>query len=96
MSLKPRNDKVIVKPKEEETTTAGGIVLAPSASKEKPQQGVVISVGEGRLKDDGSRVAIDLSAGDEVLYAKYSGTEFKLEGEDYLVLSESDILAVIA
>ena len=95
MSLKPRNDKVIVKPKEEETTSAGGIVLAPSANKDKPQSGVVVSVGEGKLKEDGGRIAIDLKAGDEVLYAKYSGTEFKLEGEDYLVLSESDILAVV-
>ena len=96
MSLKPRNDKVIVRPKEEETTTSGGIVLAPSANKDKPQQGVVTAVGEGKLKENGSREPIDLKEGDEVLYAKYSGTEFKIDGVEYLVLSESDILAVVS
>ena len=95
MKLKPRNDRVVVRPDEEETTTSGGIVLAPSASKEKPLRGVVVAVGEGKLKEDGTRIAMDIKVGNKVLYAKYSGTEFKFKGEDMLVLKEDDVIALI-
>ena len=93
--LTPRNDRVVVRPKPEETTTAGGIMLAPASNKDKPQQGVVVAVGPGKKLDDGSVVAVDLKEGDTVVYAKYSGTDFKLDGEDMLVLREDDIIAII-
>ena len=94
-TLKPLGDRVVVKVRGKEETTASGIVL-PDTSTEKPQEGTVLSVGPGRVLDNGNRVALDVKDGDTVLFAKYSGTEVKLEGEDYLVLRESDILAVIA
>jgi chaperonin GroES len=87
-------DRVVVKPKGREETTRGGIVL-PDTAGEKPQQGEVLSVGPGRLLDNGKRVELDVKAGDTVLFAKYSGTEFKLEDEEYLILNERDVLAVI-
>jgi chaperonin GroES len=87
-------DRVVVKPKGREETTKSGIVLPDTAS-EKPQQGEVVSVGPGRLLDNGKRVELDVKVGDTVLFAKYSGTEFKLEDDDLLVLSERDVLAVI-
>ena len=93
-SLKPMGDRVVVKPKGREEQTRSGIVL-PDTAGEKPQQGEVLSVGPGRLLDNGKRVELDLKVGDTVLFAKYSGTEFKLEEDDLLVLSERDILAVI-
>ena len=93
-SLKPMGDRVVVKPKGRDEQTRGGIIL-PDTSTEKPQQGEVLSVGPGRRLDNGSLVALDLKVGDTVLFAKYSGTEFKLEEDDLLVLSERDILAVI-
>ena len=93
-SLKPMGDRVVVKPKGREEKTRGGIIL-PDTATEKPQQGEVLSVGPGRLLDNGKRVELDLKVGDTVLFAKYSGTEFKLEEDDLLVLSERDILAVI-
>ena len=92
MKLKPLGDRLIVKPIEEEETTASGIVL-PDTAKEKPQKGKVLAVGDGALKEDGSRQPIDVSEGDEVLYSKYGGTEVTVEGEDLLVLKETDILA---
>ena len=92
--LKPMGDRVVVKPKTREETTKSGIVLPDTAS-ERPQQGEVLSVGPGRLLDNGKRVDIDIRQGDTVLFAKYSGTEFKLEDEDLLILSERDVLAVI-
>ena len=95
MKLKPLGDRVIVKAIEEEETTASGIVL-PDTAKEKPQRGTVIAVGEGRRDEDGNRIPMDVAAGNEVLFAKYSGTEFKLDDEDLLILSEKDILAVVA
>ena len=95
MKLKPLGDRLIVKPIEEEETTASGIVL-PDTAKEKPQRGEVIAVGDGRYDDDGEkRIPLDVQAGDKVLYSKYGGTEIKVEGEDLLVLRESDVLAKI-
>jgi chaperonin GroES len=95
MKLKPLGDRLIVKAVEEEETTASGIVL-PDTAKEKPQRGKVLAVGDGKVSDDGKRVPIDVSDGDEVLYSKYGGTEITVDGEDLLVLRESDVLAVVA
>jgi chaperonin GroES len=95
MKLKPLGDRLIVKAVEEEETTASGIVL-PDTAKEKPQRGKVLAVGEGKVSDDGKRVPIDVSDGDEVLYSKYGGTEITVDGEDLLVLRESDVLAKVA
>ena len=95
MKLKPLGDRVIVKAVEEEETTASGIVL-PDTAKEKPQRGKVLAVGDGKVADDGKRVPIDVSDGDEVLYSKYGGTEITIDGEDLLVLRESDVLAKVA
>jgi chaperonin GroES len=92
MKLKPLSDRLIVRAIEEEETTASGIVL-PDTAKEKPQKGTVLAVGDGKLDDDGKRIPPDLKKGDEVLYSKYGGTEIKVEGEDLLVLRESDVLA---
>jgi chaperonin GroES len=95
MKLKPLGDRLIVKAVDEEETTASGIVL-PDTAKEKPQRGKVLAVGDGKVADDGKRVPIDVSDGDEVLYSKYGGTEITVDGEDLLVLRESDVLAVVA
>ena len=92
--LKPMGDRVVVKPKTREETTKSGLVL-PDTATERPQQGDVLSVGPGRVLDNGTRVQMDVKQGDTVLFAKYSGTEFKLEDEDLLILSERDVLAVI-
>ncbi len=92
--LKPMGDRVVVKPQSRQKTTRGGIVLPDTAS-ERPQQGEVLSVGPGRSLENGKRVAMDLKTGDAVLFAKYSGTEFKLADEDLLLLSERDVLAVV-
>jgi len=92
MKLKPLGERLIVKPIEEEETTAGGIVL-PDTAKEKPQKGRVVAVGDGAINQDGSRRPLDVSEGDEVLYSKYGGNDIVLEGEDLLVLKESDVLA---
>ena len=94
MNLKPLGDRLIVKATEEEETTASGIVL-PDTAKEKPQRGKVLAVGDGKFGDDNERVPIDVSEGDEVLYSKYGGTEINIEGEDLLVLRESDVLAKV-
>ncbi len=93
--LRPLGDRVVIRPVKREEVTRSGIVL-PDTAQEKPQRGVVVAKGNGRTLDNGSVVAIDLSEGDEVLYAKYAGTEFKVEDEELLVVSEKDILAVIA
>lgn len=93
MTLKPLADRVVVKPIEQEEKTAGGIVI-PDTAKERPQEGEVIAVGEGKLLDNGERVAPQVKVGDRVLYAKYGGTEVKVGGVDYLILRESDILAI--
>ncbi len=92
--LRPVGDRVVVKPAAKEEVTKSGIVI-PDTAKEKPQEGIVIAVGSGRLLDNGDRAPVDLREGDRVLFAKYGGTEFKLDGEEYLVLKENDILAVI-
>ncbi|HYX49083.1 MAG TPA: co-chaperone GroES [Ktedonobacteraceae bacterium] len=92
--IRPVGDRVVVKPAAKEEITKSGIVI-PDTAKEKPQEGTVIAVGGGRLLDNGDRAPIDLREGDRVLFAKYGGTEFKLDGEEYLVLKENDILAVI-
>jgi chaperonin GroES len=95
MKLKPLGDRLIVKAVEEEETTASGIVL-PDTAKEKPQKGKVLAVGDGKWDEDGEkRVPLDVQEGDEVLYSKYGGTEIKVDGEDLLVLRESDVLAKV-
>lgn len=90
--LRPLGDRVIVKPTEKEDMTSGGIYV-PETAKEKPQEGEVIAVGPGHVQDDGNRSPMDVAAGDRVIYAKYAGTEFKIEDEKLLILSEKDILA---
>ena len=96
MKLKPLGDRVVVQPVEEEETTASGIVL-PDTAKEKPQRGKVVAVGEGKWDEDGEkRIPLDVAEGDEVLYSKYGGTEITVEGDDLLVLRESDVLAKVA
>ena len=92
--IRPVGDRVVVKPAAKEEVTKSGIVI-PDTAKEKPQEGTVIAVGSGRLLENGDRAAIELREGDRVLFAKYGGTEFKLDGEEYLVLKENDILAVV-
>jgi chaperonin GroES len=94
LKLKPLGDRLVVKPATREETTASGIVL-PDTAKEKPQRGTIIAVGKGRRDDDGDRIPMDVSVGDTVLFAKYAGTEFKFEDEEYLILSEKDILAKV-
>jgi len=95
MNLKPLGDRLIVEPIEQEEMTASGIVL-PETAKEKPMQGKVLAAGPGARKDDGSRAELDVQVGDTVLYAKYAGTEVKIDGNKYLILKESDILAIVA
>jgi chaperonin GroES len=94
MKLQPLGDRVVVRPSDREETTKSGIVI-PDTAKEKPQRGTVIAVGAGRRDDDGKRIPLDVAVGNEVLFAKYGGTEFKLDDEDLLVLSERDILAIV-
>ena len=94
VSIKPLEDRIVVQANEAETTTASGIVI-PDTAKEKPQEGTVLSVGPGAFDNDGKRVPIDVKAGDKVLYAKYAGTEFKIEGDELLILSAKDILAIV-
>jgi chaperonin GroES len=95
MNLKPLGDRLIVEPIEQEEVTASGIVL-PETAKEKPMQGKVLAAGPGARKDDGSRAELDVSVGDTVLYAKYAGTEVKIDTNKYLILKETDILAIVA
>lgn len=92
--LQPLGDRMVVKPATREETTKSGLLL-PDTAKEKPQRGSIVSVGEGRRDDDGKRIPMDVKAGDEVLFAKYAGTEFKLEDEELLILSEKDVLAIV-
>ena len=91
-TIKPLADRVLVKPIERETVSKGGIVL-PDTVKEKPQEGKVIAVGDGKLSDDGKRVPLDVKVGDVVIYSKYGGTEIKVDEEELMILRESDILA---
>lgn len=94
ISLKPLGNRVVVEPIEEEEITAGGIVL-PETAKEKPQKGKILSVGPGERDDEGDRIPLDVKEGDMVLFAKYAGTEIKLEGKKLLIMRESDLLAII-
>jgi chaperonin GroES len=94
VKLDPMGDRVVVQPASREETTKSGIVI-PDTAKEKPQRGTVIAVGKGRRDDDGERIPLDVEVGDMVLFAKYAGTEFRHEDEDYLILSEKDILAKV-
>ena len=92
--LRPLGDRVVIKPTPREEMTKSGIVL-PDTAKEKPQEGEILAVGPGKTLDDGSREAMDVSIGDKVLYAKYAGTEFKVESDELLILSQKDILAIV-
>ena len=92
--LRPLGDRVVIQPTPREDMTKSGIVL-PDTAKEKPQEGKVIAAGPGRILDDGKREAMDIKKGDKVLYAKYAGTEFKLDGEELLIVSQKDILAIV-
>ena len=94
VSIKPLEDRIVVKTLEAETTTASGLVI-PDTAKEKPQEGEVVAVGPGRFDDNGNRVPLDVSVGDKVIYSKYGGTEVKYSGEEFLILSARDVLAVI-
>jgi len=94
LNLKPLGNRLVVEPLEAEEVTAGGIVL-PETAKEKPQKGVVLSIGPGERDDKGKRIEMDVKAGDTVLYAKYAGTEIKVDGKKLLILKENDILAII-
>jgi chaperonin GroES len=93
--LKPLGDRIVIELVESEEKTASGIVL-PDSAKEKPQEGKVVAVGTGRVLDNGERVALEVSAGDRIIFSKYAGTEVKYEGNEYLIVRENDILAVIA
>jgi chaperonin GroES len=94
MKLKPLGDRLVVEPRERESTTASGLVL-PETAKEKPQEGEVIAVGPGRRDEDGDRIEMDVKVGDIVLYAKYGGTEVKIDDKKLLILKESDVLAIV-
>jgi len=94
VTLRPLGDRVVVKPKPKDEMTSSGIVLPDTAS-DKPQEGSVLSVGPGRVLDNGKRLEMEVKAGDAVLFAKYGGTEVKLDNEDYLVIRESDLLAIV-
>ena len=94
MKLRPLQDRILVQRVEEEISTKGGIII-PDTAKEKPAEGKVVAVGNGKLDDAGKRVPLELKKGDRVLFGKYSGTEVKVEGEEYLIMREDDVLAVI-
>ena len=94
MKVKPLQDRVLIKRVEEETKTKGGIII-PDSAKEKPQEGLVVAVGPGKVTDNGTRVTPEVKAGDRILFGKYSGTEIKVDGVEHLILREDDILAVV-
>jgi chaperonin GroES len=94
MNIRPLHDRVVVRRMEEERTTAGGIVIPDSAT-EKPSTGQVVAVGNGKLGEDGKRIALEVKKGDRILFGKYAGSEIKIEGEEYLILREDDVLGVI-
>ena len=94
VSIKPLEDRIVIRQLEAEQVTASGLVI-PDTAKEKPQEGEVVAVGPGRIDDNGNRVPLDVSVGDTVIYSKYGGTEVKYDGEDLLVLSARDVLAVV-
>lgn len=92
IKLEPLGDRVVVKPKPSEEVSKGGIIL-PDTAKEKPQEGEIIAVGPGKMSEEGKRIALDVKVGDKVLYTKYGGTEIKIDGDEYMILRESDIMA---
>jgi len=94
MKLRPLQDRILVQRVEEETTTKGGIII-PDTAKEKPAEGKVIAVGNGKVGEDGKRVPLEIKAGDRILFGKYAGTEVKIEGEEFLIMREDDVLGVI-
>jgi chaperonin GroES len=94
MKIRPLNDRILVKRLEEEEKTAGGIII-PDSAKEKPAEGSIVAVGPGKMNEKGDRVAMDVKVGDNVLFSKYGGTDVKIEGEDYLIMREDDILGVV-
>jgi chaperonin GroES len=94
MNLKPLQDRILVQRVEEEKTTKGGIII-PDTAKEKPAEGKVIAVGSGKVADDGKRITMEIKVGDRILFGKYAGTEVKIEGEEYLIMREDDVLGVI-
>lgn len=94
MKIRPLNDRILVKRLEEEEKTAGGIII-PDSAKEKPAEGEIVAIGPGKLSDAGERVAMDVAVGNRVLFSKYGGTDVKLDGEDFLIMREDDILGVI-
>ncbi|MCB1214450.1 MAG: co-chaperone GroES [Deltaproteobacteria bacterium] len=94
LKIRPLHDRVIIKRADEEEKTAGGIII-PDSAKEKPQEAIVVAVGSGRVDEKGKTIALDVQVGDRVLFSKYSGNEIKIDGEDYLILNESDIQAVV-
>ena len=94
MNIKPLADRVVVKPLEQEEKQQGGIII-PDTAKEKPQEGEIIAVGPGKISDSGEKIAMEVKKGDRVLYGKYSGTEVTVNNEDYLIMRESDVLAII-
>jgi chaperonin GroES len=95
VNIKPLEDRIVVKPLDAEQTTASGLVI-PDTAKEKPQEGEVLALGPGRVDDNGNRVPLDVAVGDKVIYSKYGGTEVKYAGEEYLILSARDVLAVVS
>ncbi len=94
MKLRPLQDRILVQRVEEETTTKGGIII-PDTAKEKPAEGKVVAVGNGKVGDDGNRIALEVKKGDRILFGKYSGTEVKIEGDEYLIMREDDVLGII-
>ncbi|HPA15216.1 MAG TPA: co-chaperone GroES [Desulfobacterales bacterium] len=94
MKLRPLQDRILVQRLEEEKTTKGGIII-PDTAKEKPAEGKIVSVGNGKIGDDGKRIPLELKVGNRILFGKYSGTEVKIEGEEYLIMREDDVLGVI-
>jgi chaperonin GroES len=94
MKIRPLNDRILVKRLEQEGMSAGGIII-PDSAKEKPAEGEIVAVGNGKLNDNGERVALEVSAGDRVLFSKYGGTDVKLDGDEFLIMREDDILGVI-
>lgn len=94
MTIKPLGDRVVIKPSPAEEKTKGGIIL-PDTAKEKPVQGEIVAVGPGRVSDDGKKIPMEVKKGDTVLYGKYSGTEVTIDGEEYLIMRESDIFAIV-
>ena len=94
MKIRPLHDRIIVKRMEEQEVKKGGIII-PDSAKEKPQEGKVIAVGNGNVADDGKKIPLDVKAGDKILFGKYSGSEVKVEDEEYLILREEDVLAII-